>query len=437
MSDTFLPNGGTYFSVQGYSTGKEQPTIIKEASTNTEQNNIDGYANWGTSNLWPTETRKKLEKADIAPATIYKMVALLYGNGLVYGEADYDADFNRIIKPRIETEIEAFIKKNKLMTRYLVPRIVDYKFFVNIYSEFILSNDKRKINRLVHKESEFSRLAEQSEKTLSIDAMGYCSDWSAPDNDDIANIPLYDPLMDVEDYVSKLNGLKFAHWAFMYSPGKIYYKYPAWGGLTRKDGWIDVSNDTPEIISAMHRNQVKIRYHVKIPYDYWPSKFKDWAKKTEKQQAELIKKELKEMDEFLSDKKNTGKTFTSHYGVNKHTGKPIPGWEIIAIDDKLKQDAYIPNSKAADEKIVQTLGMDTSLMGLSNNVSSLGGGSGSDKRESIRNMTILNTIDQQIILEDLNLVSEYNKWDVEFAFRHTVPNRLDNNASGQEQTTST
>lgn len=76
--------------------------------------------------------------------------------------------------------------------------------------------------------------------------------------------------------------------------------------------------------------------------------------------------------------------------------------------------------------------MELKLIGLQGSTTSLGGNSGSDKRVSFLNQWSLNTLEQEIILEDLHLVSEYNGWDIEFWFEQTVPSRLDKEPTGTQ-----
>lgn len=424
-----LPNAGAFVTVMGYRTKKQAPTPPKDPN---EYSYAGEYANWGDDNLEPQRILEKLEKSTIALSTIYRLIQLIYGQGIVYYKPEYDDEGNLIVKPLKIPEIERFLKRNKVKTRYLVSRIMDFRFFNNMFSEFILSRDKQKIARVLHKETSFSRLAKQDEKKLRIPFVGYSAAWELGREDYIAKIPLadeYDPLWWIEN---KLKGFKFSTWSYFPFPGKIYYKPSYAQGLFREDGWLDVANDIPEIIRAMHKNQIKFRYHIKIPYEYWTMMYKDWMNYSDAKRKELMSKKFEEMDEYLKGKENSAKTFISHFGTSPMTGKPLPGWEIIAIDDKFKEDAYIPNSKAADSQITQTLGLDSSLAGHQTEGGKLGAGSGSDKRVGIVNMITLNTIEQNIILEDLDLISEFNRWDVEWCFKHNIPTRLDQNPEGQE-----
>ena len=50
---------------------------------------------------------------------------------------------------------------------------------------------------------------------------------------------------------------------------------------------------------------------------------------------------------------------------NETLQKEYPGWKINVIDNKLKDDAYLPDSQAANSEILFAIGVDPSLIGAS------------------------------------------------------------------------
>ena len=115
--------------------------------------------------------------------------------------------------------------------------------------------------------------------------------------------------------------------------------------------------------------------------------------------------------------------------------------EIIAIDDKVKKDGWVPSSNAADAQIAQGMGLHPSQLGLAPEGGKMGAGSGSDQRESYNTVITTNTIDQQILLEPLNWAAQYNarrggdqivdpEWDVTFYIDHTMHTTINNQESG-------
>ena len=385
---------------------------------------------WGGDNFFPESVRLKLEQSTIAMSAIYKLVSLMNGRLIYYRELDDKGNPIELDIPEVET----FMKRNYIK-KYFLSQFVDYRFFMNTFPELILGKDKKKIVRLVHQDASFARLSRQNPKSLQIEFVAYSANWPCPLSEDIRWVPLMNP-SNPEEFINKLRGHKFSWWCHFPSPGRTYYKYPFWGGLFRKDGWLDVANNTPTIISNIHRNQIVVKYHIRIPETYWKLQYPDWDTYTSEKKQDLYSKKVSDMNSFLSDKSNAGKSFTTVFGVNPVNGEALPDWEIVAIDDKAKKDQYIPNSQAADSQIVQALGLDPSLMGLQPEGGKMGAGSGTDKRVSFINALTMNTMEQQIILEPLQFIADFNgdEWEgLNFAFSHIVPGRLDQNPSGTLQ----
>lgn len=420
-----IPLAGVAAAGAGYDPEQgTNPSKIKENRYTSLSN--ARYTPWGVYNLWPQEVVKKLEDSTIALSSIQKLGAMMYGRLIYFKERDQNGMPMEMRLPEVDT----FLKRN-MIKKYLMCQIMDYRFFMNTFPELILNKRRDKIVRLVHQDASYARLSRQNPRSRKIEYVGYSANWPTPTTDEIEWVRLIDE-HDMFGFIDRLRGAKFAWWCYFPSPGKTYYKFPYWGGLYKKDGWLDVANEIPKIISSMHRNQIVLKYHIHIPSNYWTTQYPEWDTYTEKKRRKLYKDKVKEINDFLKGTKNYFKSFTTVFKVDEITGKAMGDWKIEAVDDKTKKDAYIPNSQAADSQIVQALGLDPSQQGLQPNGGKMGGGSGSDKRVSFTNHMILNTIEQDVILEPLQFISEFNGWDVEFAFTHKIPGRLDQSPNGTE-----
>lgn len=415
-------------SKTAYVISKEEPST---SSFDDDDKNVEGWSSWGDDNNWPTMVRKKLEKSSIALPVIYKLVSILYGNGLKYYKVRHEGG-KEIKEPFYSPEIEEFFRRNRI-NMFLISQIVDYKFFMNTFCEIRFNNLKTKVTGINHLQAEYSRLSIQNKKTNKIEYIGYSATWSNIDKDNIAKINLYDPL-NPDEFWSKAPH-KVGFHTFFPSPGRSYYAFPFWGGLYRKGGWLDVANDIPEILNNLNKNQIKLKYHIKVPYTYWSSRYPKWDTLTHEKQDELIEDKMKEIDDFLSNTKNAGKSFISHYSVDMN-GKEVAGWNIEAVDDKLDNTAYIPSSEKADEQITQALGYSPSLLGLQPAGGKMGAGSGSDKRESFNAAISLTKVEEDILLEPLYVVRDKNNWgeDIRFTFSHQERQTLDKNPTGSQST---
>jgi hypothetical protein len=396
------------------------------------------WASWGKKDNLPTTFRRKIEQVPIAATTIYRLVAMMYGNGLAYFKNEDLRNGNKI-KRAYEPTVEAWLDRNYIRDRYLPAQMTDYRMLMTCFSELIQSKDKKTITGLYHKSAEFCRLEKQNEKTLNIDFLYFSPDFGAEQNpkpNRMKKIPLF-VWYEEQEFLKKLQKNKFAWCSRFETPSITYYPKPFWIGLFRDNGWLDAAESVPEVVNSMMRNQVVLKYQILIPESYFLIRYQDWENRevfTDEKREEVITQVIDDLNDSLVGTKNAFTSITTVFKQDQVTGADQGKIEIIAIDDKVKKDAWVPSSSAADAQIVQAFGMHPSQMGLSNEGGKMGAGSGSDQRESFNTVISLNTIDQRIVLSALNYVARYNatggkpyegvvankEWDITFFIDHTA-----------------
>lgn len=411
-----------------------------------EDQNPRNWAAWGSCDDWPTQLRIKAEASTIGIRSLYMAAAYLYGIGPAYYRLEIDEDGKMKKVFFQDEEIDDFWRNNDIPC-FLYAQCISWAFFKNNFQEFIFSKDKRRIVRLSHLDSEYSRLPTYVNGSEQMDFLRFStkfakmSGYQNISDKDIRKIPLLDKVAKTT-FIKKLSGAKFANHTKLPGPGRFTYAMPYHGGLFRDKGWIDVSNKVPEAIYKLVCSQVVIKYQIKIPDNYWGRMFPPseadggWPTYTREQKNAIIKKKFGEMDKFLKQDNTLG-IFKSHYQVDPNTGKSInEGWIITAIDDKIKDDAWIPSADAADKQIVRTIGIDTSVSLGSSGGGSIGAGSGSDKRVGDTNTYNLFQPEEYLIFEPLRIVRDINGWDknIHFTFLRNQPTRLDQNPTGSETT---
>lgn len=396
------------------------------------------WSPWGDDNLFPQQVFSEVRKNTVASRALNFKIKAHYGKGLVAFKEELDENGKKTVKPQdIDKDfpqIKEFNENNRIH-RFILGLITNYEWFNNPFPEFVVSRDFSQIVCARSLDAAFCRWGVANKDGI-IDKCYVSAKWHTGETDPKA-IHVIDPFMSVEQVREELQRrkiYKFIYPSFMPTPGRSYYHVSTWDSI-REGGWLDVTNSIPELKRNMFKNQMTIKYHIKIPFSYWQGKFKDWEKFSQQKQDELISNELDKMDEFLAGTQNARKTFISHYAVDPITGKELPGWEITAIDDKLKDGAYLPDSQAGNSEILFAFGVDPSLIGHGLPGGKLGAGSGSDKREAYLIYISLLGVDRDIVMEPYRFLAAFNKWDPElkFGLEDTQLTTLDKNPTGAEK----
>ncbi|MEL6358683.1 MAG: hypothetical protein AAFQ01_01945, partial [Bacteroidota bacterium] len=239
-------------------TGKPTRGIIPEEET-------AGYpwANWGIDDRLPTTIREKIQQVPMAGRAIYQLTQMMAGNGICYYR-NADLESGPKVKRAKIGVVEDFLRRNRIDTAWLPAQLLDYRYYMNCFSEMAMRGDKEEITGIFHKPAEFCRLREQDLDTGVIEQLYYSPRFGAgmrPTNDQIAALPLYD-WMEGEEWMDEFTGHNFAWHSHMPTPGILYYAMILWIGLFKDGGWMDVSSAVPGLINSLQHNQVRLKYHI-------------------------------------------------------------------------------------------------------------------------------------------------------------------------------
>jgi len=440
--------GGTFMGMVNYDAGFVITTKSDEAAKSAVKpplidGDVDGqtgnWQNWGDDNLWPTRVRKLMESSTLAAPLIYKSVCRMYGTGLVYWQnvrsgATIEKDFSEI------TEVEDFLLMNPV-DFIALERMMDFRYFNNIFQEFIwnISEKNPKIVETHHLEAEFCRFSKQDETTNEFKNIGFYGDWENVNLSKVTPITNIDwKRVTVSEVIDKtFKKGKFAVHSKFPSPGRPIYGTPAHQALFNKDGWLAFSNEIPKILNSVLKNGMNLKYHIKIPANYWKAVHPKWDQMSVAKQKEIKVDKLEEMNKWLVGTKNAMKSFISEYAVDQVTGKALPGWEIEELKDSSNFDKELLSSQESDAHITRALGEDPSQAGLQPQGGKMGAGSGSDKRTSFQNAISMSPAEQLIVLDFLYVIGKVNGWpaNLKWGFQHEVPTTLNENKSGTTEIT--
>ncbi len=402
-------SNGVLYSTRSQAVLTDVDRAPKAPVPTVEKDNRDQYYYpWGSDNLYPQSVVKKAWGSDQIPALIDWKIKALISGGLIYGNLEFDENGNEKLVPFSDPDIDAFMFQSALK-RFSREAASDYYWFNQVFSELILNDSRSRVATITVQEASFCRYALQNESTGVIPSVFIFANWDkSPSKKEVSEVPLLDPYWDPSMTMRNKTGVRFMYASAFPTPGKIYYQDAAWHALFNS-GWLDIEKAIPEFKKNLMKKQISIKFQIKVPKDYWPGKYPLWDTYTAEQRIEKKKDELNAFDDFLAGEKNAGKSFITEYTMNLD-GKMHEGWIIVPIQDPIKDGAYIEDSQEASAHIMRALGVDPTLVGQGPGRNQGSSGSGSDKRVA-RDIYLLNAkADQDVILEPLDIVSQFNGW---------------------------
>jgi len=384
---------------------------IEQAPDDTSSSD---WSNWGDNNLFPQAVLADLDKNTIAHRALDKRRRVHFGRGIVpYRETTWDEEKGEFKREIVrDKEVSEWFRINQV-NRQWSEMILGLEIFANEWIEFITNKTQDKINRAYIKDPSYCRISKMNTHGR-IENLFYSARWEtspSADSDYVSKIPFYDP----EKYDGKkYQDPKFAYPLFYRSFNRSYYHRAIWDGV-RSSGWMNIANKVPALKLAIMKNQMTLKYHVQIPQDYFDQKYPS-PSYTKAKREEEAKKLMNEIEEFLTDVENSGKSLFTFRFYDQVTKSMKEGWKIDVIDNKLKDDAYLPDSQAANSEILFAIGLDPCMIGSGIPGGKLGAGSGSDKREAYWMLNADMGPDRVITLEPLYFIRDFNKWDSEIKF---------------------
>ena len=398
------------------------------------------YAPWGGSNDRPQLIVAEMNKSGIAKAGLTVRRKAHYGSGPLYFEqgADGEKELSNPIPltdPRLKKPL-AFHTTVRLEAA-LMEAIMNYEWWGWVVAEYVLSNNAEQITSMRVLKTAWSRWSLMDPESGRIEWLLYNANWDRYDSKELSVVPVADPWMSPAEVKAwaKSNGYKkFVRPVAIPDPDAGYYPDLDWHALY-DNGWLKSTNNIPAMKQGVMLNQISLKYHIKIPQTYWASKFGDsWAALSDAEKSAKKKEVLTALQNWLGGASNAGKAFVSEYGVDE-MGTALPGWEILALDDKLKDGAYIPDAEKGNSEILASMLVDPTLLGQSG-IAGAGAGSGSDKREAYTILNALLNTDRDTTLDTWYFVRDFNGWDpsVELGYRQVTLTTLDKNPTGAQKT---
>ncbi|MCF0071283.1 hypothetical protein LZD49_12450 [Dyadobacter sp. CY261] len=408
--------------------------IVKDPYTVTTQ----GIVLWGTANNFPQMILEKGRKSTIIPAAL-RWQSNLVSTQLIPYQAHYDGE-KEVLEVVNDPEIREFIS-NRHFKRYQREAANDIFWFLNIFPELILSKNRQKITHIHPNEAAYCRIGVQNDLGVSeftyINANWPYASW---DDKETHKIRTLDPYQyDLTDWTrdQHTDEFKFIYPSSYPTPGNTFYQLAHWDGI-RTSGWLDVLEKVPALKRALFDNQMNIKYHIQIPYEYWPSNYGEtWRIASQEEREQIKKNRIAELSRHLTGVEKTGIAMATEYGISSLDGKTTEGWKIEALPDKLKDGAHLADNMEATAHLMYALGIDPTLVGFASKEQGARSG-GSDKREALGIYLSQLQPYRDVLLEPLNFIAEYNGWKkkypwLEFRSMQTLLTTLDTGADQKKK----
>jgi hypothetical protein len=357
-------------------TGPQVDTI--DGSPTTRNSGGIEWAYWGADNLKPQRMLKLVAANHIKPQLISTSRDFLLG--LRPGVFRKVIENKKTIMEPVENPAMEDWLEQVDAVNYLRSAFYNLEFFGNVFSVASL-DASRKIEGIQNFDGTDTRAGKRNPKNGKIEKYFLNPDWANFRKTDNVIVPAYD----------RTDPLKYAEFLYHgrdFLPGQSYYDQPAWWGT---EAWTKVSNKIPIFHDSGLDNGYNIRYHIRIPRDYF-SQFGE-AEAQQKAEEELTA----EMNRWLAGAKNAGKAFVSKFATGMD-GKIVPGWEIVPVDSKLSDEAYDRTTTQANMAHIQGHGIDPTLANIESG--KVVGGSGSEKLISYKLHIALRTPNKRAIVLD-------------------------------------
>lgn len=419
---------------------------------------------WGSNNNLPQQILSKVNKSETLSNGLSFNMFAGYGDGIMPCYYEYvngkkevkpyenlgevlqdkistEADLNR--KSELDKRLSIWKKtweeyitfeENNDLAYYACETLLDIGYYYLGFVEVILSLEN-KILSISHKDAAFCRFEKANDKGI-IENVVYSSKWSEvrnPKESDSEIIPLLDPRATIRDLKQRIgmiardNGLnkgeakddkvyRYFIPIILPSPGKNYYPRTPWYSVF-ESGWYDIVLNIPKLKKAILENQMTLKYHVELSTDYFDRIFKEEKITDDDKRRARTKTELTNMNDFLSNAENSGKSIVSFvdYQPNNFTKNYV---KITAIDNPLKSGEYTEDSEEGNNIMHYALGVHPSIVGSSPGKNKTI--NGTEARELFLIKQSLMKPIRDYVLKPLYLVKSINQWDP--ALQFAIPN---------------
>lgn len=423
-SSAYIKGGAAMLTTVAPTPGKKPVTVGSVEPNKEEGQGGTRWVPWGINNDYPIEMARDIRMNGVAHRALKIKADMLYGKRLVACKVvDFDASTEKeVVEVCTDPEVKDFLRRSNINV-FRDRMIHDFVWLGNAFPILLLNADRSKISMVAHDKAAKFRYQPFNNTLGRIDNVFRSANWPSPTDDQLQTLKC----IDSSQYYMEVDRVKFAGKDFKYVfPVYNYdilndYYSTVIHESIRKNGWLANSTSIPAIVKATIKNNMSLKYHIKIPLTYWNGLYPTWARLLQKERETIVSAKLEEMNLFLTGQDNAMKAFISHYATDPQTGKEVAGWEIVSLEDKMNYDAWNNVLAAADKEIIFAAGVNPAIMGLDTPGSGGSKGGSNNGGSNIREGWLTAIASAQGERDTLhswwNFVREYNGYDPDVELR--------------------
>jgi hypothetical protein len=395
----------------GPNTDVEEKKLPKESQIE-RQSLTQKWASWGDDNLLPNRIIEAVQKDEVVFQSNEFNKASHYGSGLNYYIEERTKD--GIIKNYSAIpEVDEWIEENDANALFL-EMIEDYETVGNWFASIVLNKGRTKAARLLRKQATWCRWAKQDTITRLVDTMYYNSDWAQNAQEYIQEFKVlnhFSPIKHLEQLAASGSGNEFIYRTKTFTANRFYYDLANVEVLINS-GNLEMKDLLKAAYKSLTKNSLGVAFHIEVTEEYCKRRvnaadMKKWETDATFR-TEILAAIKKEVDEWLTGPANQGKTLLTMKFMNNRTQQYESGVTVTALDDKVKQDKWLPSMQQYHAETYNAMGVDPSNTGISNKNDGMN--SGSEKKNAFFNNKATLGIDRLNTLMPFQFVARFNGW---------------------------
>lgn len=379
-------------------------------------NMVQKWAEWGDDNLLPIRIITAVQKDEVVFQSNEFNKASHFGSGLNYYIEERTKE--GIIKNyQSIPEVDDWIEENDANALFL-EMVEDYETLGNWFASIVLNKGRNKAARLLRKQAAWCRWARQDDKTRLVDTLYYNANWEFTSDADLIPYKVlnhFDPIKHLKTLAENGTVNEFIYRTKTFTANRYYYDLANVEVLINS-GNLEMKDLLKAAYKSLTKNSLGVAYHIEVTEEYCKRRVSanDLTKwETDATFRTGILKEIKEeVDKWLTGPANQGKTLLTMKFINKQKMVYESGVTITALDDKVKQDKWLPSMQQYHAETYNAMGVDPSNTGISNKTDGMN--SGSEKKNAFFNNKATLGIDRLNTLMPFQFIARFNEWTTKY-----------------------